>query len=279
MSETALVERQPEHLVPQGLFATSDPVAVIEHATRVANALKSVLVEKGLIANIKQREYPTVEAWTLLGSMLGVFPSIEWTRPCEQGWEARCVAVTKHGEVVGAGEAMCTRKEQTWRQRDDYALRGMAQTRAVSRALRLPLGFVMKLAGYEPTGAEDMPPPEEEGARASQRKRNYKPVHDPQPNVKEDRFAKPAELLNPDELPPADEVVTEIMDLALAIKRQQLEAKQPEGAPPVSNLSVEFEARDALERLARRNFGHGFAGTDEQERKQMLEMLRKVKQQ
>ena len=33
----------------------------------------------------------------------------------------------------------------------------MAQTRATSKALRLPLGFVMTLAGLEATPAEEMP--------------------------------------------------------------------------------------------------------------------------
>jgi hypothetical protein len=33
----------------------------------------------------------------------------------------------------------------------------MAQTRAVSKALRLPLGFVMQLAGFNPTPADEMP--------------------------------------------------------------------------------------------------------------------------
>jgi hypothetical protein len=33
----------------------------------------------------------------------------------------------------------------------------MAQTRATSKALRQPLGFVMQLAGFNPTPAEEMP--------------------------------------------------------------------------------------------------------------------------
>ena len=44
-----------------------------------------------------------------------------------------------------------------WSGRDDYALRSMAQTRAVSKALRLPLGFIVALAGYEATPADEMP--------------------------------------------------------------------------------------------------------------------------
>jgi hypothetical protein len=33
----------------------------------------------------------------------------------------------------------------------------MAQTRAISRALRAPLSQIVKMAGYDPTGAEEMP--------------------------------------------------------------------------------------------------------------------------
>ena len=67
--------------------------------------------------------------------------------------EARTLA----GALVGAAEAQVTRQEQNWRSRDDYALRSMAQTRATGKAMRLPLGFVMSLAGYEATPAEEMP--------------------------------------------------------------------------------------------------------------------------
>jgi hypothetical protein len=81
------------------------------------------------------------------------------------GWEARVEARTLAGQVVGAAEAECLRTEKTWSSRDDYALRSMAQTRAVSKALRGPLGFVVTLAGYEATPAEEMPA---EGFTASQ---------------------------------------------------------------------------------------------------------------
>jgi hypothetical protein len=60
------------------------------------------------------------------------------------------------GQTVGAAEAMCTTNEGRWRKADPYAVRSMAQTRAVSKALRLPLGFIMQLAGYSPTPAEEI---------------------------------------------------------------------------------------------------------------------------
>lgn len=49
------------------------------------------------------------------------------------------------------------RDERTWKDRDDYALRSMAQTRATSKALRGPLGFIVTLAGFEATPSEEMP--------------------------------------------------------------------------------------------------------------------------
>ena len=62
----------------------------------------------------------------------------------------------KHGVAVGWGEGRCTRGEASKVGQDDYALSSMAQTRAQSRALGAPLKFIVKLAGYEPTPAEEM---------------------------------------------------------------------------------------------------------------------------
>lgn len=142
---------------PVNLFRTEDPAEVIQRATAIAEQLKDVLVKQNLISNIKGREHVRVEGWTLLGTMLGVFPVLEYTRKIEDGWEARVEARTLSGAVVGAAEAECLRSESTWKSRDDYALRSMAQTRATSKALRQPLGFVVSLAGFDPTPAEEMP--------------------------------------------------------------------------------------------------------------------------
>lgn len=155
---TAIAVIEEPRPAPVGLFGTNDPVEVIERAVRVADALKSVIRSKKLIANIQGKEFLTVEAWTTLGAMLGVFPFTEWTRPTENGWEARVVVRTREGIDIAAAEAQCTRDEKSWGKRDDYALRSMAQTRAVSKAMRLPLGFVATLAGYEATPADEVPP-------------------------------------------------------------------------------------------------------------------------
>ena len=141
---------------PVTLFGTNDPVAVVERASTVATALAEVIKKRKLTSRISGKEHVQVEGWTLLGSMLGVFAEVEWSKPTDNGWEARAIARTLGGQVVGAADAMCTRGESSWSRRDEYAIRSMAQTRAVSKALRLPLGFIMHLAGYSATPAEEL---------------------------------------------------------------------------------------------------------------------------
>ena len=150
---TAVVVSEP---VTPALFGTTEPVEIVAKARDVANALKDVIRSQGLISNIQGKEYVRVEGWTLLGTMLGVFPVNVWTKEKEDGWEARVEARNMQGVVLGAAEAECTRSEKTWSGRDSYALRSMAQTRATSKALRMPLGFVVTLAGFEATPAEEM---------------------------------------------------------------------------------------------------------------------------
>jgi hypothetical protein len=155
-TETALAIREPAP-PPTTLFGTDDPAAVVEAARRAAQPLAAVVREQKLFVKIGQGEHVKVEGWTLLGSMLGVFPVVTWTHKLEDGWEAQVEARTRRGDVVGCAEAMCTRGETRWAKADEYAIRSMAQTRATSKALRQPLGFVMQLAGYNPTPAEEMP--------------------------------------------------------------------------------------------------------------------------
>jgi hypothetical protein len=141
------------------LFGAASPAEVIAKAAEVATALAAVIDKKGLFKVIGPKRHVLVEGWTLLGSILGVFPVCVWTREINgdgrQGWEARVEAV-RDGKVIGAAEAQCLRAEKNWRDRDDFALRSMAQTRATSKALRMPLGFVVTLAGYEACPAEEM---------------------------------------------------------------------------------------------------------------------------
>ena len=141
------------------LFATDDPVEVLDHARRLADALKTALDQGGMTTMIGKNEHVLIDGWQTLGSMLGVSAHVVWSRPLETdptGWEARAEARTVDGRVVGSAEAMVTRAERNWKRAEEYALRSMAQTRAMSKALRGPLGFVVTLAGRNATPAEEV---------------------------------------------------------------------------------------------------------------------------
>ncbi len=143
-----------------GLYP-NDPLAMVELATAQAQQLSKIIDDQKLFTMIRKKKHVSIEGWTLLGSMLGVFPIVEWTRELfdsegeSLGWEARVEARNIQGQVVGAAEAECRYGEDTWKTRQSYALKSMAQTRAASKALRLPLGFVMSLAGYDATPTEE----------------------------------------------------------------------------------------------------------------------------
>ena len=142
---------------PAGNLFAADPMESLEKSKQVAAALTDVLRSGGMIANIQRKEYVNVEGWQTLGSMVGVSGVVTHTEKLDNGFMATAEARTMDGRVIGRADALCTRDESQWSKRDDYALLGMAQTRAISRALRGPLGYVVKLAGFESTAAEEIP--------------------------------------------------------------------------------------------------------------------------
>ena len=153
---------------PANLFAR-DPEMALARMAELATPLADVIEAKKLYATISGRRHITAEGWTTLGGMLGVVPVVCWTRPNEtgDGYVARVEARTLDGRVVGAAESECSRVESKWKNRDPYAIRSMAQTRAIGRALRAPLGQIVVLAGYEPAGAEEIPSEPETPPRPS----------------------------------------------------------------------------------------------------------------
>src|SRR4029077_1518461 len=108
---------------PVTLFRSDEPNEIVTRATEYANALAPGIEKRKLSVSIQGRKHVLVEGWTLLGSMLGVFPVLVWSRELENGWEARVEARTLDGRTVGAAEAMCLRSERQWASRDEYALR------------------------------------------------------------------------------------------------------------------------------------------------------------
>lgn len=155
--EGELVPYQPR--TPATLFRTDDPDVALARMSAIAKTLVDVIERQHLYANIRGKRHITLEGWTTLGGMSGVHAIVTETRVNEagDGIVAHAEARTLTGQLVGAADGECSRAEQRWRTADPYAIRSMASTRAMSRALRAPLGQIVVLAGYEPAGADEIP--------------------------------------------------------------------------------------------------------------------------
>jgi len=70
------------------------------------------------------------------------------------------------GVKISGGDGFCENLELTKVGFPQYAVRSMAQTRAIGKSLRNLLGYVMNSAGYEATPAEEM---EEERAKEAEK--------------------------------------------------------------------------------------------------------------
>ncbi len=124
----------------------------------MAQALADVVDHQELAVAIQGRRYVRVEGWTTLAVMLGVVAREVDTRE-EGGVYTATVELVRmsDGAVISRASAECG-DEAPWNKRARYARRSMAQTRATGKACRLAFSWIMALAGYEPTPAEEIEP-------------------------------------------------------------------------------------------------------------------------
>jgi hypothetical protein len=128
---------------------------------QLSNELSKLIREKGLSSNIQGKQFVNVEGWQFAGASLGLMPIITNTQDLSNETTIKYMATCEvrnitTGAVVATGIALCTNSEKTKRYFDEYAILSMAQTRAIGKAYRNLLAWLMKAAGFEATPAEEM---------------------------------------------------------------------------------------------------------------------------
>lgn len=157
MQETALIEKHAE-LAPSAL----SPQEQVDKASEMAKVLQDVVNQADLAKSFGgKKKHLEFEAWQTIGRFFNCTPVTEWTKPIMEGdkiigWESRVKVVDGHGRTIAAAENMCMRDEPNWKDKPNYALRSMSQTRAGGKALRSVFAFVAVLAGYSATPSEEM---------------------------------------------------------------------------------------------------------------------------
>ena len=143
---------------PKPLVQSLGPQQQVQKATEMADVLATIINGKRLFSMIQGKKYVQVEGWTTLAALNGCTPCEVSNEADEDGvYVAVVELVNSEGRVIGRASAECGgSKDRTWGKRDAYARRSMANTRATSKVCRQVFSWVMVLAGYAPTPAEEM---------------------------------------------------------------------------------------------------------------------------
>lgn len=152
--------------VALGTLQASSPAALVSGAAELASQLAIVIKKQNLATVIKGKQFVNVEGWTTLATMLGVTAREVCTVESEGVYVATVELVRmSDGACISRASAECGSSDELdkygkpiWSTRPRYARRSMAQTRATGKACRLAFSWIMSLAGYEPTPAEEMIP-------------------------------------------------------------------------------------------------------------------------
>lgn len=155
------------------------PKEVLAEAVMAAEALAEVIKKKVKPVIFNGEQYLEFEDWQTCAKFYNLSVKVTWTRPIEIGgaigFEAGAEVVNNlTGMIVSSAEAMCLNDEDKWSKRTKYEwvngkrektgevsvplfqLRSMAQTRACAKAFRNVLAWVVVLAGFKATPAEEM---------------------------------------------------------------------------------------------------------------------------
>lgn len=164
MTETEIVKIESDMRL--GIIPARTPHDVIVQAAEIAKELAGIIKDRKLTVSIQGRNFVRVEGWSTMGAMLGVLPRevTEMTKRFEDGSYESTVELIRisDGAVIGRASALVGMDEKdskgkpTWANRAEYARRSMAVTRATGKAYRLGFSWIIAMAGYETTPAEEM---------------------------------------------------------------------------------------------------------------------------
>lgn len=105
--------------------------------------------------------YLKAEAWLYLAKLKGLTPSIDVSPHRDTTGKLKWVDAVCHlldidGIEISKSAMMASKDEAFLKDLPDYAVYGMAETRAITRAVRNVYGYVAKGAGFESTPAIEM---------------------------------------------------------------------------------------------------------------------------
>ncbi len=137
------------------------PSEILSEAQKAASSLERVISGKKRPLVFRGEQYLEFEDWQTVAKFYGLCARTLEAEPVEifgvKGAKAKAEVIDlRTGQVIGGAEAYCMRDEEKWKDKPWFQLASMAQTRAGAKALRNVLAWVVVLAGYRPTPAEEI---------------------------------------------------------------------------------------------------------------------------
>lgn len=137
----------------------------LARAKVLGKELANFAKQNDLSVEIAGKQYMQVEGWQFIGTQLGLTDVIkncfriteaEQLVEGEIKYRADAEIINQHGTVISRGIAYASNKEKKKVTFEEYAVASMAQTRAIGKAYRNFLAWIIKMAGYEATPYEEI---------------------------------------------------------------------------------------------------------------------------
>ena len=151
----------PQTKVAQTKSGSSTSLYEPDQMVQLAAHLQTFFAENNLLAEIQGKPYVKVAGWQYAGTKLGIIPMVE--EVTDQSTDKRTQYQTrvallniKTDTYVGCGVGLCSSQEPGKKNKPAYAIQSLSQTRAIGKAYRNLLGWVVELAGFESTPVEEM---------------------------------------------------------------------------------------------------------------------------
>ena len=194
MKEQATQELATVHVEEEQRLPTKVVVdQTIQRGQYMAKKLADIIEERNLYTMIGPSKHIRVEGWQTVGALAGFIGRTREIPNDGDGVMAIAEIVRMStGEIISTATHECGSKgDGNWAAKPRHQQASMAQTRALSKAFRNVLSWIVVLAGYEPTPSEEMNPARMTGDRADEDNYGACPVHHV-PFFKKGKMKRPA---------------------------------------------------------------------------------------
>jgi len=155
-------------------LGSAGAAAKLKQAINIANLAQKIIAQKKLFCEINGQKYVYVKGWKLIANMAGLVPTIDvdatqietvqdtFEKNGQQfsvrKFRVKAVAylIDREGRKHGTAIGVCTNREKNKIGQEDTAILGMAQTRAIGRACKNALDWIVVLAGYADIPVEEI---------------------------------------------------------------------------------------------------------------------------